>query len=153
MLIVLVGPSLAISYHNLVGDFAPFVPARDQLLLVMYALGGTDIPDILFKSVRLPQRRWNADGEVEKTGAAQFGLPTNLVDLLCDEVQLSETTTEPWIIIRAREDNTTAWSLCPELMSNFAETLLAPTIEELETTAMRILCFTSPLCYEGNTEW
>ncbi|KAH7232245.1 uncharacterized protein BKA55DRAFT_710628 [Fusarium redolens] len=141
-------PSLSIPYHNLFGDFTSFIPARDQLFLAMYALGGINIPAILLKSVRLPQRRWNADGEVEQTSAAQFGLPVNLVDLLCDEAKLSETIAGPWVADRVREDNTMAWSLSPELMSSFAEVLPAPTIEELETTALKLICFVCPLCYE-----
>ncbi|KAM0494976.1 hypothetical protein ACHAP8_008354 [Fusarium lateritium] len=148
-----VDASLPMSYYNLVGDFAPFIPARYQFLLVMYALGGTDIPDILLKSVRLPQRRWKADGEIEQSDAAEFGLPVDLVDLLCDEAKLSEITTGPWITNRVQEDNSISWSLCPDLMSNFADTLLDPTKEELETTALKLLCFVTPLCYEGNTDW
>ncbi|KAH6994753.1 hypothetical protein EDB82DRAFT_430339, partial [Fusarium venenatum] len=93
------------------------------------------------------------DGEVEQSGAAKCGLPVDLVDLLCDETKLSEIIAGPWITNRVQEDNSISWSLCPELMSTFADILLAPTIEELETTAMKLLCFVTPLCYEGNTDW
>lgn len=116
-------------------------------------MGGKDIPDILFKSIRLPQRRWKADGEIEQIGASEFGLPVDLVDLLCDEVKFSQITTDPSITRHVRGDNSISWSLCPELMSTFADVLLITTIEELETTAMKLLCFVTPLCYEGNTDW
>ncbi|KAF4500835.1 nb-arc domain containing protein, partial [Fusarium agapanthi] len=66
-----------------------------QLFHIMYALGGTDIPAVLLKSIRLPQRRWNADGEVDQTSAAQFGLPTALLDLLYNEAKLSEAMSGP----------------------------------------------------------
>ncbi|KAF4973681.1 hypothetical protein FSARC_70 [Fusarium sarcochroum] len=146
-------PSLPTSYHNLVGDFSALIPDRDHLLLVMYALGGTDIPDTLLESVRFPQRRWNADGEIQQTDAAQFGLPVDLVDLICDGTKLSQITAGPCITSRVQSDNTIAWSLSPELMSTFADTLLAPTLDELASTALKLLCFVCPLCYEGNTDW
>jgi hypothetical protein len=146
-------PSLPTSYHNLFNDYSACVPANDQLLLVMYALGGTDIPDILLKSVRIPQRRWNADGEIQQTDAAQFGLPHDLIDLICDESKFSDITAQPYITSHVRSDNTITWSLSPMLMSTFADTLLAPTLEELTATALKLLCFVCPLCYEGNTDW
>lgn len=119
----------------------------------MYALGGADIPAVLLTSVRLPQRRWNAEGEVEQTSAAQFGLPVNLLDLLCDETMLSEVMIGPCVVNRIREDNTISWSLSPNTMSSFEEALTPQTIEELETTALKLICFVCPLCYEGNTDW
>ncbi|RYC93862.1 hypothetical protein BFJ63_vAg3500 [Fusarium oxysporum f. sp. narcissi] len=146
-------PSFPVPYHNLFGEFTQFISAKDQFLLIMFALGGTDIPAILLKSVRLPQRRWNADGEVDKTNAAQFGLPVNLVHLLCDKVNLSEIIAGPWVPNRVLEDNTVAWSLSPELISSFAKVLTAPTIAELKITALKLICFVCPMCYEGNTDW
>ncbi|PCD25328.1 hypothetical protein AU210_014435 [Fusarium oxysporum f. sp. radicis-cucumerinum] len=146
-------PSSPVLYHNLFSEFASFVPAKDQLFLVMYALGGADIPAVLLTSVRLPQRRWNAEGEVEQTSAAQFGLPVNLLDLLCDETMLSEVMIGPCVVNRIREDNTISWSLSPDTMSSFEEVLTPQTIEVLETTALKLICFVCPLCYEGNTDW
>ncbi|KAJ4123923.1 major facilitator super [Fusarium oxysporum] len=99
------------------------------------------------------ERRWNADGEVDKTNAAQFGLPVNLVHLLCDKVNLSEIIAGPWVPNRVLEDNTVAWSLSPELISSFAKVLTAPTIAELKITALKLICFVCPMCYEGNTDW
>ncbi|SCO92144.1 uncharacterized protein FRV6_16272 [Fusarium oxysporum] len=146
-------PSFPVPYQNLFGELTQFIPAEDQFLLIMYALGGTDIPEILLKSVRLPQRRWNSGGEVDQTRAAQFGLPATVVDLLYNEAMLSATIAGPYVVDRIREDNTVAWSLSPELMSSFEEVLTPQTIEVLETTALKLICFVCPLCYEGNTDW
>ncbi|KAM0081560.1 major facilitator superfamily [Fusarium odoratissimum] len=146
-------PSFPVPYHNLFGELTQFIPAEDQFLLIMYALGGTDIPEILLKSVRLPQRRWTSGGEVDQTSAAQFGLPNTVVDLLYNEAMLSETIAGPYVVDRIREDNTVAWSLSPELMSSFEEVLTPQTVEVLETTALKLICFVCPLCYEGNTDW
>ncbi|KIL92326.1 hypothetical protein FAVG1_04735 [Fusarium avenaceum] len=41
----------------------------------------------------------------------------------------------------------------PKLTSTFADTLLPPTLEQLKATALKLLCFVCPLCYEGNTDW
>ncbi|KAF5250193.1 hypothetical protein FOXYS1_14929 [Fusarium oxysporum] len=146
-------PSFPVPHHNLFGELTQFIPAKDQFLLIMYALGGTDIPEILLKSVRLPQRRWNSDGEVDQTSAAQFGLPDTVVDLLYNEAMLFETIAGPYVVNRIREDKTVAWSLSLELMSTFAEVLTPQTVEELETTALKLICFVCPMCYEGNTDW
>ncbi|KAG5750215.1 hypothetical protein H9Q72_006739 [Fusarium xylarioides] len=140
-------------YYNLFGEFTSFVPAQDELHLIMYALGGIDIPAVLLKSIRLPQRRWNADGEVDQASAIQFGLPEAFVDLLCNEAKLSEVIAGPWIVDRIQADNTEAWSLSPERMSDLEEALTPQTIEVLETTALKLICFACPLCYEGNTDW
>lgn len=145
--------SLTTSYYNLVEDYPALIPAKDQLLLVMYALGGTDIPDVLLKSVRIPQRRWNTDGEIQQTDAAQFGLPSDLVDLVCDESKFSAITADSCITSHVKSDNSITWSLCPKLTSTFADTLLPPTLEQLKATALKLLCFVCPLCYEGNTDW
>ncbi|KAF5627703.1 ABC multidrug transporter [Fusarium sp. NRRL 25303] len=146
-------PPSPVRYHNLFSELTLFVPAQDQLALVMYALGGIDIPAVLLKSIRFPQRRWNADGEVDQTSALKFGLPENLVDLLCDEAKLSEATAGPYVVDRIQTDNTEAWSLSPERMSSLEEVLTPQTIEVLETTALKLICFVCPLCYEGNTDW
>ncbi|KAF5989559.1 ABC multidrug transporter [Fusarium bulbicola] len=140
-------------YHNLFGEYTSFVPAHDQLSLVMYVLGGTDIPAVLLRNIRLPQRRWNADGEVEQASAAQFDLPETLVDLACDDAKLSEVIADPSVVERIQEDETIAWSLSPERMSTLQEALTPPTIEVLEATALKLICFVCPLCYEGNTDW
>ncbi|KAF5563623.1 ABC multidrug transporter [Fusarium phyllophilum] len=127
-------PSSPARYHNLFNEFTSFIPAQDQLIIVIYALGGADIPAVLLKSICLPQRRWNSDGEVDQTSALQFGLPEALVDLLCNEAKLSE-------------------SLSPERMSSLREALTPRTIEVLETTALKLICFVCPLSYKGNTDW
>ncbi|CZR49050.1 uncharacterized protein FPRO_12487 [Fusarium proliferatum ET1] len=146
-------PPSPVRYHNLFSEFNLFVPAQDQLYLVMYVLGGTKIPAVLLEGIRLPQRRWNADGEVGETSAFQFGLPDAVVSLLCDEAKLSEVIAGPYIVEQIQADDTIAWSLSPERISSLEEALTPQTIEVLETTALKLICFVCPLCYEGNTDW
>ncbi|KAF5680207.1 mfs multidrug transporter [Fusarium circinatum] len=140
-------------YHNLFNEFISFVPDEDQLYLIMYALGGTDIPAVLLTSIRLPQRRWSANGEVDQTSAAQFDLLDPLIDLVCDEAKLSETIAGPYVVERIQEDNTMVWSLSPERMSTLQKALTPQTMEALDATALKLICFVCPLCYEGNTDW
>ncbi|KAF5648567.1 mfs multidrug transporter [Fusarium sp. NRRL 52700] len=149
----LCNPTSSARYQNLFNKFPSFVVAQDQLHLVIYALGGTNIPAVLFKSIRLPQRRWNDEGEVDQTSAAQSGLPKTLVHLVCDEAKLSEAIACPYGVEQVQEDNTIAWSLSAERMSTLQETLTPQTIEVLEAAAMKLICFVCPLCYEGNTDW
>ncbi|KAI1614882.1 hypothetical protein EDD36DRAFT_485226 [Exophiala viscosa] len=131
------------SYYNLCVDFSDVVPASDQLFLVLHALGGCDIPDILLKSVRFPQRRWTMDGEISDTSAAQFGLPTELIELLSDEMGLDQNTASSYNTKSALKD----------VGSFFSHALRPETMEELGTIALKMICFASPPCYEGNTNW
>ncbi|SCV39821.1 uncharacterized protein FFB14_07311 [Fusarium fujikuroi] len=136
-----IDPPSPVQYHNLFGKFTSFVPTQDKLYLVMYALGGINIPGVLLKSIRLPQRRWNSDGEVDQTSPLQVGLPDAVVDLLCNETKLSEAIAGPDVVERLQADDTITWSLSPERISSLEEALTRQTIEVLETTALKLICF------------
>jgi hypothetical protein len=148
-----IDPSPSCSYYNLFVDYADVVPASDQLLLVLHALGGSDVPEILLKSVRFPQRRWNADGEISSINATDFGLPVELVNLLSDDERLSQTTASPYITKGTLEDGTVSWSLGAEVPPFFSQALRPQTMDELGVTALKVICFACPPCYEGNTNW
>lgn len=146
-------PSLSSSYLNLFVDYADLIPAPDQLLLLLHALGGSDIPEILLKCVRSPQRRWNAEGEIESTSAAKFCLPIELVNFLSDDTEVSRAAASPYVITRVLDDDTIAWSLSPEFTLLLSNVLLPRTTNELAATALKLICFGCPPCYEGNIGW
>lgn len=141
------------SYYNLFYDYADVLPATDQLLLLLYAYGGSDVPEALLKGVRSPQRRWNSDGEIETVTSDKFGLPTELTNLLSDDIECSRATESPYINKHGLEDRTNVWSLCSELAMFFSRVLTPKTMDELGNVALKLLCFVVPPCYEGNTEW
>lgn len=140
-------------YYNLSVGYSDVIPASDQLLLLLHSLGGSSIPDIVLKSVRFPQRRWTADGEIEKTSAAEFGLPLELIGMLSNDAEFSQATLIPYITKHILDDGTILWSLCPELDSFFVNTLLPQSVDELGVIALKLICFVCPPCYEGNTDW
>ncbi|KAJ0373775.1 hypothetical protein COL26b_007972 [Colletotrichum chrysophilum] len=146
-------PALPSSYYNLFYDYADVLPATDQLLLLLYAYGGSDVPEALLKGVRSPQRRWNSDGEIETVTSDKFGLPTELTNLLSDDIECSRATESPYINKHGLEDRTNVWSLCSELAMFFSRVLTPKTMDELGNVALKLLCFVVPPCYEGNTEW
>ncbi|KAI8300079.1 ABC transporter [Colletotrichum sp. SAR11_240] len=146
-------PALPSSYYNLFYDYADVLPATDQLLLLLYAYGGSDVPEALLKGVRSPQRRWNSDGEIETVSSDKFGLPTELTNLLSDDIECSRATESPYINKHGLEDRTNVWSLCSELAMFFSRVLTPKTMDELGNVALKLLCFVVPPCYEGNTEW
>ncbi|KAK4940851.1 major facilitator superfamily [Elasticomyces elasticus] len=59
----------------------------------------------------------------------------------------------PYITKHALEDGSMAWSLYPEVDSFFSHSLRPQTAEELGATALKVICFACPPCYEGNTTW
>jgi hypothetical protein len=97
----------SISHINLFPEESDFVPAKDQLVLLFFAFGGCDIPDAVLRSVRLPQRRWNAEGEIENKTAAGFGLPADNAQLLSTDGALEEIMrTSGSIFARSLDDGT-----------------------------------------------
>lgn len=144
------------SHHNLFPHYSDVVPASDQLLLLLYALGGSDIPLILFTSIRSPQRRWSEHGEMATTSAAEYGLPPELIRLCGDddEVNLKQALTEsPHITQHTNNDGIALLSLSPEMQAFFSTSLLPVTVATLDDTALKLICFACPPCYEGNTVW
>ncbi|KAJ3541137.1 hypothetical protein NM208_g4745 [Fusarium decemcellulare] len=141
----------SLTYHNLFVDYSEFVPASDQLLLLLYALGGSNIPNQLLQSVQTSQRRWNSEGEMEILNAVDFGLPSDLVGLLSDSVKLEQAVTNPHVTSHVLHDGSVTHSLSQELLTFFSQVLLGPTVDEIGATALRLLCFACPPCYEGNT--
>ncbi|OBR09148.1 ABC multidrug transporter [Colletotrichum higginsianum IMI 349063] len=149
----LLDPTLPPSYLNLFAGYADILPAPDQLLLLLHALGGSDIPEKLLKSVRLPQRRWDSNGEIQTVTAAEFGLPSELINILSDQIHLSRAAKSPYIIRSALDDTTIVWSLCPDYASILSRILHPRTADELGDTALKLICYVCPPCYEGNTDW
>lgn len=147
------GPSLSSSYYNLALDYGDFLPPSDQLMLLLYALGGSDIPDVLLKAVRLTQRRWNEEGEMESISAAQFELPVELVRLLSDEIIFRQVVEGSYITKSALDDGTVVWSLETDMKSFFYNSLHPQTMNDLGGTVLKLICFACPPCYEGNTHW
>lgn len=141
------------SFYNLFADYADVIPATDQFLLLLHGLGGTQIPDKLLQSVRSPQRRWNPDGEIESINAVDFGIPVEVVDCLSNDLVFSSAATSPHITKQVLEDGMVAWSLRPDFSSLLSRTLVPQTRDELGSTALKLLCFACPPCYEGNIEW
>ena len=123
------------------------------MLLLLHALGGSEIPDVLLRSVRCPQRRWNANGEIEGISATEFGLPFGLINALSDDIEYAQIVASSYITKHLHDDGTVSWSVCPEMRSFFNQALLPQTLSELGTTALKFLCFACPPCYEGNTTW
>ena len=150
---MLLDSSLSSSYYNLAVGYGDFLPPSDQLILLLYALGGSDIPDVLLKAVQSTQRRWNEEGEMESISTSQFELPVELVSLLSDEIVFRQIMESSYITKSALEDSTITWSLRPEMRSFFSNSLHPQTMNDLGGTVLKLICFACPPCYEGNTHW
>ncbi|KAH8658310.1 hypothetical protein BX600DRAFT_439478 [Xylariales sp. PMI_506] len=141
------------SRYNLVFDYSDVITASDWFCLLLHALGGSGVPDIILKSVCIPQRRWNASGEIESISAINFGLPLELVNFFTVDTNFNQAMSNPQIVRQELDNGIVMWSLCPELESYFNRSLLPQTIDQLRITALRLICFACPPCYEGNTSW
>lgn len=83
----------------------------------------------------------------------EFGLLTELTAALSDETEFGQLVASPYITSQRFDDGVTTWSLSPEMRSYFHQTLQPQTINELGTTALKLISFACPPCYEGNTTW
>ncbi|KAI5455617.1 hypothetical protein BGZ63DRAFT_518964 [Mariannaea sp. PMI_226] len=146
-------PYFMASYYNMVLDYGDIMQRSDRLMLLLYALGGAHVPAKLLENVRLPKRRWNAEGEVEIITAVEFGLPSDLVQLLSDDNLISLMTTRPEVEASALEDGTSTWSIFTDIEARFSSILTSETEERLTHLALRLICFVTPPPLEGNTSW
>lgn len=141
------------SYYNLAADYADCLPDEDYVMLLLDALGGSNVPEALLKDCRLEQRRWNALGEIRKVTAADFGLPAELIGILSDDDILLKATQTPYILKSVLADGSATWSLSSDATTRLSKGLQTQTLNELGTLALKIICFTCPPCFEGNTSW
>ncbi|KAH7129084.1 hypothetical protein EDB81DRAFT_697144 [Dactylonectria macrodidyma] len=154
MLTTLISDSTSkLSYYNLFTEHADILPRSDQLILLLCAFGGTGIPLALLKSVRVDQRRWGQDGEIHTTTAIEFGIHPELLTLFLDDEAMTHAGGHPEIMAHELEDGTPTWSISPQTMSKISDSLSPQTKEELENVALRLICFATPPCFEGNTDW
>jgi hypothetical protein len=149
----LIDDSLTSSYYNLTVDYADCIPDEDYLMLLLHALGGADVPEALLKDCRSQQRRWNTSGEIKKVTATDFGLPPELISIVSDDETLLQATKSPSIRKSFLEDGTVAWSLSSEATAKLSKALHAQSINDMGVLALKVVCFTCPPCYEGNTTW
>ncbi|CAI6093635.1 unnamed protein product [Clonostachys chloroleuca] len=141
------------AYHNLFSEYPDILPDFSKLSLIIHALGDSGIPDVIFKSVRSPQRRWNPDGEIESNHSADSGISSEILQLLSDDDRLDHAATDPNLIRQTLNDGTVSWSISPEQSSLLASVLLPETVESLAVLGLKLICFACPPCYEGNTSW
>lgn len=90
--------TLQSSYLDLSVDFGDVLPDSDHMLLLIHALGSSDVPDLLLRSTCQPQRRWNDDGHIQKVEALEFGLDPELVRLLSDDNRRGQAIAQPGIL-------------------------------------------------------
>lgn len=45
-------------------SYGDILPDKDLILLIIYALGSSDVPLEFLRSIRQPRRRWDIDGEL-----------------------------------------------------------------------------------------
>ncbi|KAH6661797.1 hypothetical protein F5X68DRAFT_252125 [Plectosphaerella plurivora] len=141
------------SHYNLFPDNSDFLPISDKLTLLFAALGGCDIPDPVLRSVRLPQRRWNAEGEMENKNAIEFGLPTDIVQLLSTDDALEQMERTSLITKGVLDDGTVTWSLSQEMAAYLSQAILPSTRDQIGQVAVKLACFSCPPCYEGDVSW
>uniref|UniRef100_A0A8H7TUI3 Uncharacterized protein n=1 Tax=Bionectria ochroleuca TaxID=29856 RepID=A0A8H7TUI3_BIOOC len=141
------------AYHNLFSEYTDILPDFSKLSLIIHALGGSNIPDAIFKSVRSPQRRWNPDGEIESNHGADSGISFEILQLLSDDDRLDYAGTNPSLIRQTLNDGTVTWSISPGQSSLLTSVLLPETVESLAILGLKLICYACPPCYEGNTSW
>jgi hypothetical protein len=146
-------PKLTLSFRNLLSEYGDCLLPSEQGLLLLLALGGTDVPVDLLKSVKIPMRRWTDGGEIQSISAVDFGFSSDLVTLLSNDDVLSQVGQRPEVTRQTLEDGTVILSLHSQAKDEIANRLSPQTVEDWETTALQLLCFACPPCYEGKVNW
>lgn len=123
------------------------------MLLLLAGLGGANIPIDLLRTTRQSQRRWGADGEIKTIAALDFGMPPEMVDALSDDLALEQVGALAGITESILDDETTVWTLEPELTSSIMKSISPQTRDSLDSTVLRLLCFACPALYEGKVNW
>ena len=152
-MVLLSGSQYPLAYCNLVVEHAEILGKSCLSLVLLWALGGFGIPSNILESVHLPQRRWDAQGEMQHTNAAAFGIPPEFVSLLTDSDGLEADFVSCGATKQMTDDEVLVWSL-PETMVQFLDNALLPATKDyLRSLALKILCFVVPPCFEGNLDW
>jgi hypothetical protein len=146
-------PSLVLSHRNLLLEYGDCISPSEQGLLLLHALGGSDIPLDLLKSAKNPMRRWTNEGEIQSITASDFGFNAEIIGLLSSDERLSELSQRPEVTQHALEDGTVVWSLLPGAQKELSNRLTPQTMEDWATMALKLLCFACPPCYEGKVNW
>lgn len=141
------------SKSNLYGDYGDLFPDSDRVLSLLVALGGSNIPLDLLKSVREPQRRWGADGETAPVSTTEFHLSEDMVEILRDDESLARVSCLPSIQQDVLDDGTIVWSIHPEFLRSLESGLSPSTKETWESMALGLICYACPPCYEGKVNW
>lgn len=141
------------SYYNLSIDHGDLLSPSDLISLLIYSLGGLNIPDALLRGASSPQRRWNSDGEIELSSSGTFGALHDVICVLAKESGPSQVMTNPNIVMSNTSNGTATWSLRPEVLSSIAAALIPEVKAELGILGLKLISFACPPCYVGNTDW
>lgn len=141
------------SQYNLITDYPEIISPSDQLMVILHALGGRDVPDAILRSLGSSQRRWNTDGEIESLTPEEFGLHPDLILTLSTEQTYSDASFSPYVTRHTLHSGIDAWSIHPDVTALLNEVLQPRIWEEMGITAVKLLSFACPPCYEGNVTW
>ncbi|RGP79429.1 hypothetical protein FLONG3_2484 [Fusarium longipes] len=145
--------TLTLSFRTLLSEYGDCLLPSEQVLLLLHTLGGINVPIDLLRSVRIPMRRWTDGGEIQSISAADFGFSSDLVTVLSNDDVLEQVRQRPEVTQQTLEDGTVVLSLHLQAQGEISSRLSPQTIEDWETTALRLLCFACPPCYEGKVNW
>lgn len=146
-------PTLTLSFRNLLSEYGDCFLPSEQGLLLLHTLRGTEVPVDLLQSVKTPMRRWTEEGEIQSISALDFGFSSDLVNVLSNDSVLLQVAQRPEVTQQTLEDGAVTLSLHPQAREEIANRLSPQTVEDWETTALRLLCFACPPCYEGKVNW
>lgn len=121
--------------------------------MILHAFGDALVPTSILECVNLPQRRWNPEGEMHSTSAAEFGLPSGVLGIFSIRGDMDQIIAGLDFTQHVMGDGTSAWGISPEIRSLLDRTLSTQTKQVLEVVALKLICFACPPCFEGNTTW
>ena len=122
----------------------PQLPDTDYLLLLFRALGGSEIPNLLFERGKSPQPRWSDGGFEVHVTPREGGLDQQLVDILSDSSRLNQAMQELDLAVKITTSTNRLKTY--SLGSQIQVTQGLPDLEREEWTirAFKWVCFVFP---------
>jgi len=112
------------------------------MLLLLHALGGSRIPELIFERAQLPQPRWNDSGAFCNITAIEAGLDQQLLNILSDTDQLIQSV-EPFVESDITNDSR-AYTLKSYLQTKISQTLNDQEHKRWNIKALKWICFVFP---------
>jgi hypothetical protein len=121
-------------------------PNEKMALSLLVSLGGSWIPELLFRRLSQEQRRWTKSGEVRVIISNDAGIQTKYLNVLSSKVEFERLIAELGPCIETQERNDSSqeiyYTVRSPLKEEWAQVIKHD--QELAISALQLVCFSFP---------